>query len=106
MARCCSVVLRSARGGGSDCSGGGVRSRITVTTEIELSIEKAAEWFCGLTDDDQAKFFVAVAELANNWPRPAAFQWAYVGGHLRNCECSTEDARDMIRAIYHNMETA
>lgn len=83
-----------------------LRIKTTVTTVIELGIDQAAEWFCGLDDDQMAKFFVAVAEGAKRWPRDADNQWYSVGGHLRNCQCSTESAREMIRSIAHYMETS
>lgn len=83
-----------------------LRIKTTVTTTIELGIEQAAEWFCGLDDDQMAKFFVAVAEGAKRWPRDADNQWYYVGGHLKNCKCSTEAAREMLRSIVGYMETS
>lgn len=81
-----------------------MRIKATVTTEIELSIDAAADWFCGLDDDQQAKFFVACAEKAKRFERPQDFQWYAVGGHLANCECSTSDAREMIRTIADGIE--
>ena len=75
-----------------------------VTTEFELSIETAAAWFCELDDDQQAKFFVAVAERAKSWPHGGDSQWHFIGGHLRNCECSTEAAREMIRGLAYALE--
>lgn len=79
-------------------------TRIKVTTEIDLTIDAAAEWFAALDDDQQAKFFVAVAEKAKGWPRPADFQWSAVGAHLRTCKCSTEEARNLIQCIAEGME--
>lgn len=76
----------------------------TQTTTIDLSIETAAGWFCGLNDDQQCKFFVEIARIASGWPRPADDQWWFIGGHLRNCKCSTEEAREMIRGIASGME--
>lgn len=70
---------------------------ITVTTEIELDIDVAAKWFTGLDDDQMAKFLVAVAAEAKKYPSDPDNQWFYLGGHLRNCPCSTEDAREMVR---------
>jgi hypothetical protein len=81
-------------------------ARITVTTEIDLDIGTAAKWFAGLDDDEMCRFLVAVAEEAKSYPRSADNQWYYLGGHLRNCECSTEEAREMIRAWAHYMETS
>ena len=78
--------------------------RVTVTTEIDLSIDTAAEWFCGLDDDQMCKFLVAVAARAEHFQGSADNQWYYLGGHLRNCGCSTDRARDMIRQWAHWME--
>jgi hypothetical protein len=67
--------------------------------------EALAESFCELDDDDQAKFFVAVAKLMSTWPQPAAaFQQAFfIGEHLRTCACSTEEARSFVRGVYNAM---
>jgi hypothetical protein len=81
-----------------------MKTSITVTTEIELTIEMAAKWFAELDDDSQAKFFVAVTEHAKSWPRHQDSQWWEVGRHLRNCECSTNEARDMIGTIHNAMQ--
>lgn len=78
----------------------------TVTTEIDLDVQTAAEWFSGLDDDQQTQFFVAVAEIAKSWPGSADTQWYSIGGHLRSCDCSTDDAREMIRSIARYMETS
>lgn len=82
--------------------------RIKFETEIELGIDDAAQWFAGLTDDEQAKFFVAaVAHFKKGLDRPDALaesQWQAIGNHLATCECSTEEAREMIRSIMYGME--
>lgn len=72
-------------------------SKIKVTTEIELDIETAAKWFANLDDDSMCRFLVAVAEEARRFPGDPDNQWFYLGGHLRNCACSTDEAREMIR---------
>lgn len=77
---------------------------IKVTTEIDLDIETAAKWFAGLDDDQMCRFLVAVAAEAQLYPSSPDNQWYYLGGHLRNCPCSTDDAREMIRAWAHWME--
>lgn len=80
------------------------RTSITVTTEIELDVATAAKWFAGLDDDLMCKFLVAVAEEAKSWPNDPDNQWYYLGGHLRNCHCSTDAARKMIEAWAYWME--
>ncbi len=77
---------------------------ITVTTKIELDVETAAKWFAALDDDAMCKFLVAVAAEARKYPSDPDNQWYYLGGHLRNCECSTEDAREMIQRWHYWMQ--
>lgn len=77
---------------------------IKVTTEIELDIATAAKWFASLDDDSMCRFLVAVAEEAKKFDGSPDHQWYYLGGHLRNCTCSTDDARDMIRSWHYWME--
>lgn len=77
---------------------------IKVTTEYELDVESAAKWFASLDDDAMCRFLVAVAEEAKSFRGHPENQWYYLGGHLRNCECSTEDAREMIKSWVYWME--
>jgi hypothetical protein len=79
-------------------------STIRVTTEIELDVDTAAKWFASLDDDDMCRFLVAVAAEAAKYPVDPDNQWYYLGGHLRNCECSNEQTRDMLRAWVHHMD--
>ena len=78
--------------------------KIKVTTEIELDIETAAKWFAGLDDDAMCRFLVAVAKEAEAFQGGPENQWYYLGGHLRNCECSTEGTREMLRRWVYWME--
>jgi hypothetical protein len=70
--------------------------------------EDVAEEFCQLTDDEQAKFFVHVARVMAAWPVVAGsiFQAHAIGRHLATCECSTEQARELIRNIAAAMNEA
>ena len=77
---------------------------IKVTTEIELDIETAAVWFAQLDDDAMCKFLVAVAAEAYKFPSDPDNQWYYLGGHLRNCACSNDETREMIRRWNYWME--
>lgn len=82
-----------------------MKVKITTETEVELDLDMMAQAFANLDDDSQAKFFVKVAEIGKNFGGLGAeFQWFQIGSHLRNCECSTEDARDMIRSMHHGLE--
>lgn len=75
------------------------KTSITVTTEIDLDVKTAAAWFAGLDDEQQAQFFIDVAEAAKAWDGAQSSQWFFVGRHLRDCECSTYEARDLIESI-------
>jgi hypothetical protein len=77
---------------------------VKITTTIDLDIETAAKWFASLDDDQMCRFLVAVAEESKSFSCHADYQWYYLGGHLRNCECSTDTAREMIRSWHHWME--
>ena len=79
---------------------------ITVTTEIELDIETAAKWFANLDDDQMCRFLVAVAKEAEAYPGSPDDQWYYLGGHLRYCHCSTDAAREMVKAWAHWAENS
>jgi len=77
---------------------------IKVTTEIELDIATAAKWFAALDDDEMCRFLVAVAEEAQSYTGDPDNQWYYLGGHLKNCKCSTNEARQMVKAWAYWME--
>jgi hypothetical protein len=77
---------------------------IKVMSEIELDIKTGAKWFAHLDDDEMCRFLVAVAEEAKSYPNNPDSQWYSLGGHLKNCKCSTDDAREMIRAWAYWME--
>lgn len=70
---------------------------VRVTTDIELDIATAAKWFASLDDDAMCRFLVKVAEEARQYPSDPDNQWFYLGGHLRNCECSNDETRHMVR---------
>lgn len=78
------------------------------TVKVPISVLHLAEIFANMDDDKQARFFVAVAGIMEKWERSGAAesQAYYIGGHLRNCECSTEEARQFIRNIAHGIETS
>ena len=84
-------------------------AEIEITTKVRLDIDLVAKWFANLNDDEKARFFVAVAEAAKQWPpgpgnHGPGHQWFLIGSHLRNCECSSIDAQDMIHAIHCGLE--
>lgn len=55
--------------------------------------------FCEMDDERQAQFFIDVARIATLWDGDPGIQWMRVGRHLRDCACSTDNARDMVREI-------
>ena len=70
----------------------------------KLSVTDLAHAFTELDDDAQAKFFVEVTNIAASWSAAEGqhhqdLQWFFVGRHLRDCECSTEAAREMVCEI-------
>lgn len=79
------------------------KSTITVTTEVELDVVTAATWFAGISDEQQAQFFVEVAKVARTWGGSPEIQWGYVAGHLVKCPCSTDDARSLIKSLHDHM---
>lgn len=73
--------------------------------KLRFSMRDLAHVFCQWDDDAQAKFFVAVADIMEAWgPGKLDGQAWYIGGHLRNCKCSTEAARELIRSLAHGLE--
>ena len=59
-----------------------------------------AEVFCDWDDEQQAQFFIEAARLMRQWgPGKHEMQAYYIGGHLKTCACSTDEARELVRAI-------
>jgi hypothetical protein len=79
--------------------------QIEMKSTVDITVDLLAQIFCSLDDDQMCKFFVKVHEEAS---KVSSFdnQWYYLGGHLRNCECSNEVTRDMLRNIVQHMETS
>ena len=78
-------------------------AEVKITTIISLDVKTAAKWFAEIDDDTQAKFFVEVAKHASTWPHSAREQWYRIGSHLRNCECSTEEAQEIVREMHDGL---
>ena len=75
---------------------------VEVKIKIPINLDLLAQAFADMNDDEQTQFFVKVAEIAKTWDNKwggAQSQWINIGGHLRNCQCSSDAARDMIRDI-------
>lgn len=77
-----------------------MKIQVVSTQTLELDLDMLAKAFAGLDDDSQAQFFVKVAKIAaDTYENPQENQWWYVGRHLRECACSTEEGREMVRNI-------
>ena len=79
-----------------------MKARLSV--EATVTPAELAEMFCAGDDEEQAQFFIEVARIAATWVPNNSMQWFYVGRHLRNCACSTEAARDIVREIAQAIE--
>lgn len=76
---------------------------LTIPVQIELTPRQIAEAFASLGDEGQAQVIIEVAEIASRWTGTTFAQWYQVGRHLARCECSTDDARDLVRDIYQGI---
>lgn len=79
--------------------------KLQVTVDVPMTVEQLAGLFSELDDDAQARFFVEVARVMQSWSVLARYSQPFdIGRHLRDCTCSTEEARDLIRAIADGMQ--
>lgn len=78
---------------------------ITLPLEVPLTLETLADAFSQLTDDEQARFFVLVADRFSHHTGIPGIQTFAIGRHLRDCECSTEAAREFLREIVSSMDS-
>ncbi len=79
-----------------------------LSVDLKLTPEQLAEAFCDLNDEQQAQFFIEAARIGETWPTKhggASVQWYKIGKHLQTCECSTDDARSMVRDIHDGVTT-
>ncbi len=82
--------------------------KIEMLSTVDVDIPLIAKIFAAMSDDDQAQFFIEVARIAKEWPTQLggpSYQWWLIGSHLRNCSCSTNEAREMIREIAQAVES-
>jgi hypothetical protein len=82
---------------------------VLLTVNRKLTPAEVAEAFCELNDEEQAQVFIDAARIAGAWPVGNGqlgpdWQWHKIGRHLRDCECSTIEARDMIASIAQAIE--
>ena len=77
----------------------------TTTVECDLTPRELAEVFCAQNDEEQAQFFVEVAKVLDRWsPHARDMQLHYIAGHMKTCECVSEDARNWVREIATAMD--
>lgn len=80
--------------------------KIEMTSTVELDIPTLAKVFSALDDDEQARFFVEVAKHFTAFGDFGFDQQAYyIGSHLRNCKCSTDESRQLILLIASAIES-
>lgn len=73
---------------------------IRTETEVMLSISLAAQWFCELSDEEMADFFIAVSRhAAATFTGDPGHQWWLVGKHLVTCACGTDEARGLVEEL-------
>ena len=82
-----------------------------ILAEPAAKSRELAEGFCELDDEQQADFFIACAHIMSQWKGTlftgqAAGEWQMrlVGRHLRDCGCSNEDARNLVRELAAALE--
>lgn len=81
-----------------------MKLKTTQVIEVDITPELLGQLFADMDDDAQCRFFVAAAEVASKWRGDWTSQFYAVGGHLRNCSCSSEEARDLVRTIAYGLE--
>lgn len=70
-----------------------------LTVDIALTPRQLAIAFADMGDEEQAQVFIEVADIARTWTGTTFAQWFSVGRHLRDCGCSTDDARELVLEI-------
>lgn len=71
---------------------------------VDVDLNVLADVFSNMTDDEQAQFFIEVAKRFKSWGPGWTSQAQYIGAHLKNCSCSTDEARELIENIAYAME--
>lgn len=69
--------------------------------DIKLSPLQLAQAFADMDDELQAQFFIEAARIMDAWDGPASriMQSHSIGRHLRDCACSTYEARALVQDI-------
>lgn len=70
------------------------------TVDLTLTAAELAEAFSDMNDEDQAQFFIEVGRIFESWGTAnRIMQCSKIGAHLRECSCSTWEAREIARTI-------
>jgi hypothetical protein len=73
---------------------------LLASVQSQEAPEALADIFCEFDDDQQARFFVRVAAVMHGWGGGKLdMQAYYIGEHLKSCECSSPEARYLVRVI-------
>lgn len=84
-----------------------IRATHLSSDESEERVRFLAREFCRISDDAQARFFVAVAAEMSSWgPQGMDGQAYYIGEHLVTCECSSEAGRQLVLSLAESVKSA
>lgn len=70
---------------------------------VKLTPAQVAEAFWELFDDEQAAVFIEIDRITADIGWHREMQFSAIGKHLRDCECSTDGARLLVRCIEEGM---
>lgn len=82
--------------------------KVEMKSQVDITPEFMAELFCGMDDEMQTQFFEAIGKIAeqSDMSYRMECQWHYLGGHLRECKCSTGAGRRFIETLYQAIQTS
>lgn len=67
--------------------------------KVHVHAAQIAQAFAEMDDEEQAQFFIEVAKIASTWDGRTFQQWYSVGRHLATCECSNDEARELVQEL-------
>jgi hypothetical protein len=82
--------------------------KVEMNSTVEITPEFMAKLFCHMDDESQTQFFEAIGKYAeqSDMAYKMECQWYYLGGHLRDCKCSSGAGRRFIENLYDAMKTS
>jgi len=81
-----------------------LRETVDLTIRVTVDVDYLAEQVAALSDDAQAQLLCKVAARLTGTPNGIEMQGFYIGRHLATCECSTDEGRDLVRAIVASLD--